>query len=71
VRLLLGLEQCFFLAGLCVALGVLHDADRLFFGAPDGFGRDALAIGDPVGENGGGGHSRDGEIDHINQVQAH
>ena len=56
VRLFLGLEQRFLLAGLGVALGVLHDAQRLLFGAADGLGGDALAVGDPVGEDGGGGH---------------
>ncbi len=56
VRLFLGLEQRFFLAGLGVALGVFQDAQRLFFGAADGLGGDALAVRDPVGEDGRGGH---------------
>ena len=51
MRLLLGLEQRFFLAGFGVALGVLDDAQRLFFGAADGLGGDALAVGDPDGEH--------------------
>ena len=51
MRLFLGLEQRFFLARLGVALGVLDDAERLFFGAADGFGGDALAVRDPDGED--------------------
>ena len=58
VRLLLGLEQRFLLAGFGVALGVLDDAERLFFGAADGLGGDALAVGDPHGEHGAGRHQR-------------
>ncbi len=58
VRLLLGFEQGFLLAGFGVALGVLDDAERLLFGAADGFGGDALAVRDPDGEHGGGRHQR-------------
>ena len=63
VRLLLGVEQRFLLAGFGVALGVLDDAERLFFGAADGFGGDALAVGDPDGEHRAGRDERDDEVD--------
>ena len=71
VRFFLGLEQRLLLAGFGVALGVLHDAQRLLFRAADGLGGDALAIGDPVGEHRSGGHQRDGAIDEIHQIEAH
>ena len=71
VRLFLGLEQGLLLAALGVALGVFHDAQRLFFGAADGLGGDALAIRDPVGEDRDGGHQRDRAIDQVNQIEAH
>ena len=58
VRLFLGVEQRFLLARLGVALGVPDDAQRLFFGAADGFGGDALAVGDPDGEHRGGRRRR-------------
>ena len=51
VRLFLGVEQRFLLARLGVALGVFDDAERLLLGAADGFGGDALAVGDPDGEH--------------------
>ena len=51
VRLFLGLEQRFLLAGLGVALRVFHDAHGLLFGPADGLGGDAFAVGDPVGED--------------------
>ena len=66
--LFFGLEQRLFFAVFGVALRVLHDAERLFLGPSDGFGGDPLAVGDPIGENGCGGHSRDGEVDDVNQV---
>ena len=47
VRLFLGFEKGFLLAGFGVALGVLDDAEGLFLGAADGFGGDALAVRDP------------------------
>jgi hypothetical protein len=56
VGFLLCLEQRFFLPRLGVALGVLHDPQRLLFGPADGFGGDALAIRNPVGEHGCGSH---------------
>ena len=71
VSLFLGLEQHFLFPCFGVAFGVLQDAHRLFFGAPDRFGGDTFAVGDPVGEDGGGGHRRNGEIDEIHQVEAH
>ena len=63
VRLLLGVEQRFLLARFGVALGVLDDAERLLLGAADGFGGDALAVGDPDGEHRAGGHQRDDDVD--------
>ncbi len=71
VRLFLRLEQGFLLAALGVALGVFHDAQRLFFGAADGLGRDALAVRDPVCEHRCGCHRGDRAIDQVNQIQAH
>ena len=71
VRFLLGLEKRLLLARLGLALGVFHDAQCLLFGASDGFGSDALAICDPVGEHRGGGHQRDRAIDDIEEIEAH
>ncbi len=53
VGALLGFEERLFLAGLGVALGVLRDAERLLLGAADGFGGEALAVGDPYREERG------------------
>ena len=47
VRFFLRVEQRFLLARFRVAVGVLHDAERLFLRTADRFGRDALAVGDP------------------------
>jgi hypothetical protein len=71
VRFFLGLEEDLLLAGLGIALGVLRDAQRLFFRAADGLGGDALAIRDPVGKDSGGSHQRDGAIDQVDQIEAH
>ncbi len=72
---LMGLFLCFeqrlFLAVLSIALGILQDTERLFFGPSDGFGGNSLSVGDPIGEDGRGGHGRDGEIDDVSQIQAH
>ena len=43
----------------------MSDAERLFLGAADGFGGDALAVGDPDGEHGRGGHDGDEDVDQI------
>ena len=51
VRLLLGFEQRFFLGRFGVAFGVPGETLRLLFGAADGVGGDALAVGDPDGEH--------------------
>ena len=63
VRLLLGFEERFLLARFGVAFGVLGDAEGLLFGAADGFGGDALAVGHPHGKHRGGRHEADGEVD--------
>ena len=70
MRLFLGVEQGFFLARLGVALGVLDDAERLLFGAADGFGGDALAVGDPDREHRAGGHERDDDVDEHTDISA-
>ena len=58
VRLFLGFEKGFLLAGFGVALGVLDDAEGLLLGAADGLGGDALAVRDPDREQGGSRHQR-------------
>ena len=63
MRFLLGVEEGLFLARLGVALGVLDDAEGLFFGAADGLSRDAPAVGDPHGVDGRGRHDRDDQVD--------
>jgi hypothetical protein len=52
VGFFLGLEQRFLLPGFRVALGVAHDSGGLLLGASDGFGGDAPAVREPIGENG-------------------
>src|SRR5207244_1994246 len=47
VRLLARFELGFSLEGFGVALGLLPHVAGLLFGAADGFGRQALAAGDP------------------------
>ena len=72
VRLLLGVEQRFLLARLGVALGVLDDAERLFLGAADGFGGDALAVGHPDREHRrGGDDGHDGGYDDLREIRQH
>ncbi len=71
VRLFLGVEQRFLLAGFGVALGVLDDAERLLLGAADGFGGNALAVGDPDGEHGGRRHERDQDVDQVPDDRQH
>ena len=71
VRLFLGFEQRFFLAGFGVALGVLDDAERLLLGAADGFGGDTLAVGDPDGEHGGRRHQGDQDVDQVPEIRQH
>ena len=51
VRLFLGVEKRFLTARFGVAFGILDDAERLFLGAADRFGSDALAVGHPDGEH--------------------
>src|SRR6185436_5072809 len=72
VRLFLGFEERFFLAGFGVALGVLADPKRLFLGAPDRLGRDALAVSHPYGEDRGGDYRRhDRRHDQVDQYRRH
>ena len=71
VGFFLGFEEGFLLAGLGVALGVLDDAQRLFFGASNGLGGDALAVGHPHREHGGGRHHGDQDVDHIPEIWQH
>ena len=49
-------EQRFLFAGLGVALRVLDDAGRLFFGATDRLGGNALPVGYPPSKHGTGRH---------------
>jgi len=71
VGFLLGLEQRLLAVRLGVALGVLGDAEGLFFGAADGFRRDAAAVGNPPRDDGGGRDGGDGEVDEIAEVLQH
>ena len=54
VRFFLGFEEGLLAAGLRLALSVLDEALRLFFGAADRFGGDAFFVGDPPSEDGSG-----------------
>ena len=67
VRALLGLEQRFLASRVVLALGVAQDARRLFFGAADGLGGEALAVGEPIAEDRRGGGKRDDEIEGVVQ----
>jgi len=62
VGLLLGLDERLLLPVLGVALRVLHNAERLFLGAADGFGGNPLAVGDPDGKHGRCGHQGDDDV---------
>ena len=54
VRALLGLEHRFLAPRVGFALRVAQDARRLFLGAADGLGGEALAVGEPIAEDRGG-----------------
>jgi hypothetical protein len=71
VGFLLSFEEGFLLAGFYIALGVLHDAKGLLFGATDGFGGDSFAVGHPDGEHGGGRHQGDQDIDQVPEIRQH
>ena len=65
VRLLLGVEEGFLLAGFDLALGVPHDARGVLVGPADGLGGDPLPVRHPDSEHDGRRQCGDQSVDQI------